>query len=442
MIKPKTGLFAALILCWMGTHSPSLLAEEELIYEGPAHTAPPAKNYTQEWQVLPGESLQSLATLFYPRSPRMQQRFVSSTIALNREKLANMSPRQPFEQGTTLRIPDLRALSFQAGGHTAESISSTPASGTPHKAAAPDSTGKTEYSAITKRHQSRKQELEALNKRLQSLEDSSKAMKQQLVPSALPSADEPVPKALKRVQAPEMPVPDSESPLQVALYLLAAVLMLGGVLAYRWHKTRVRKPVRTAAPAAPSPLETAVPAAFRSQPAKPAAAQFKPAPPAPVTREEATQTDSMSVDEIESVVEEAHVIVALGRTSNAIKLLSDYIERHPRTSVSPWLYLLDLYRATSNRAEFEATGKRMHATFNVMVPAWDNGNTPLSVPTSLEEFPHLMQKVTSIWGTKECRDFLNHLVEDNRGGERIGFSVSVMQEIVALISVLDTLIQK
>jgi hypothetical protein len=432
MIKPGTGLLAACMVCWLGIHAPGALAEEELIYEGPAQAAVP-ENDPQDWRVLPGESLQSLAALFYPKSPRMQQRFVSSTIALNREKLANVSPRQPFEQGTTLRIPNLRSLSFQSGSGAATETPPKPVPVAPKKTVAADGKGSPEYSTLTKRHQSRKQELEALNRRLKTLEESSRTMKQQLQPGTLPAMDQPAPKALKRVPAPRIAAPGSESPLQIAFYLLAVMLLLGGGLAYRWHRARIQKPGQPASTAASIP-ETVAPAAPGSQPAQ--------SQPKSAARQQAAQPDSMSVHEIESVVEEAHVIVALGRTSNAIKLLTDHIERYPRASVNPWFYLLDLYRATGNRADFEATGKRMHATFNVMIPAWDNGNAALAVPSSLEEFPHVIEKINGMWATRECRDYLNHLIEDNRDGERIGFSVPVMQEIILLISVLDALIQK
>lgn len=34
--------------------------------------------------------------------------------------------------------------------------------------------------------------------------------------------------------------------------------------------------------------------------------------------------------------------------------------------------------------------------------------------------PHL-SRIDELWGQKACRDLLNHLMNDTRGGERVGF---------------------
>jgi hypothetical protein len=59
------------------------------------------------------------------------------------------------------------------------------------------------------------------------------------------------------------------------------------------------------------------------------------------------------------------------------------------------------------------------------------------VPRSLEEFPHILAKLAEGWGSKDAQEFLNHLLQDNRGGERQGFSMEVLQEILLLSAILE-----
>lgn len=417
MRKPVFRLLAAWLVLWCGAHSFSILADEE-----PEQGI--AQSYAQEWRVLPGESLRSLAALFYPKDRRMQQRFVEATLSMNRDRLGSRSAEQPFEQETTIRIPELRALSFQKGAPEARVKPKAMPSGARSGAAATANTASGKgYDAVAKHNQARKKELETLNRRLQKLEEHSRALQQSL-PADTPPGGESKSKSLKRVPAPDRAAPG------VALATLLGTLLVAGYASYRWHRRRGREMLLKPAPVKPEIVKFPEPALAGRSAAAPVAAQ-------PGQSKPAAQTNHISVDEIESVVEEARVIVALGRTANAIKLLTDYLESYPRASVNPWLYLLDLYRATGNRNEFAETGRRMHQAFNVMVPAWEMDEIPVTAPLSLEEFPHVMQKIEAAWGRPECSEYLLHLLQDNRGGERTGFSMNVLQDILLLQAVLE-----
>jgi hypothetical protein len=162
-----------------------------------------------EWQILPGESLNSLAALFYPKDRRMQQRFVAATVALNRDRLQGMAPGKTFEESTTLQIPTLYALSRQAGkAHKRPAAVrktkavvpvDTPTQDSP-KAAAPASKEQTEaYQALEKRAEQRQKELEKLNQRLKSLEESTKAVQDSLKANSQP-IEEAQGRRLKRVE--------------------------------------------------------------------------------------------------------------------------------------------------------------------------------------------------------------------------------------------------
>jgi len=220
--------------------------------------------------------------------------------------------------------------------------------------------------------------------------------------------------------------------------LMTALLALIAVAGYfGYHRYRRHDAPRQKAHARPAPLPEQD---IVEPPASLPPSSFSPAPvveQAKPSKIILQQNDVISVDEIDSIVEEAKVIVALGRTGNAIKLLTEHIESHPRASVQPWLYLLDLYRSTANRNDFAELGTRMHQTFNVMIPAWDASQEIGAAPTSLEEFPHVMKKIVADWGKPEGRNYLNYLIQDNRDGERIGFSMEVLQQILLLQAVLE-----
>lgn len=229
--------------------------------------------YTQEWRVLPGESLNSLAKLFYPKSSAMQQRFVSQTLALNREQLPELKAGTAFEQETRITIPNLHDLSKQAAGrpmthkHRAgvkasapamtESPAPEPTTAAPEKTAAAGAGLAADYEAMAQRNEARQKELDKLNDRLKSLEQSSKTIKESLdkdnqamqgavadaqqssqaAPSATApaAADDAGGKKLKRVQAP--PPASVEAPDELGLPILLGVglaVLLVAFGAYRW----------------------------------------------------------------------------------------------------------------------------------------------------------------------------------------------------------------
>lgn len=143
------------------------------------------------------------------------------------------------------------------------------------------------------------------------------------------------------------------------------------------------------------------------------------------------------VDELDSVVEEAKFFVALGHAQRAIDLLVDHIDTNREISAESWIYLMDLYRNLDNKAEFDALAVRFKHGFNVVEPQWDSELVDLTVPVSLDEFPHIENKLVALWGTSKCVNFLTELISDNREGTRAGFSMEVFSEILLLIAIAE-----
>jgi hypothetical protein len=50
--------------------------------------------------------------------------------------------------------------------------------------------------------------------------------------------------------------------------------------------------------------------------------------------------------------------------------------------------------------------------------------------------PHICEQIVSRWGRDGCLDYLHQLLRDNRGGQRSGFTLPIVQEILLLIEIL------
>jgi hypothetical protein len=99
---------------------------------------------------------------------------------------------------------------------------------------------------------------------------------------------------------------------------------------------------------------------------------------------------------------------------------------------------MEIYRNANRKEDFVELANRFHQSLNVIAPQWETqSKLMLVVPRSLQEFPHILARLTESWGTLDAQDFLNHLLQDNRGGERQGFSMEVLEEILLLLAILE-----
>ena len=64
-----------------------------------------------DWPLQPGESIQDLSRLIYPKSQRMQQYFIADTIKLNVETQPELKATTVFEQQQQILIPSIKQLS-------------------------------------------------------------------------------------------------------------------------------------------------------------------------------------------------------------------------------------------------------------------------------------------------------------------------------------------
>jgi hypothetical protein len=427
-----------------------------------------------EWPMLPGETLRQLAQLIYPQDSAMQRRFINAAVRENPATFSNFGADRKFDQETLIWLPDLKQLAnlattsrsprhflhpalpamepSVAGAQpsplkisselehqstaavqpegAAGGIQLAPADNIRHLNATPayDAAAMAEIELLMARNQALKAEQEKLDARIAALEAGIRELREAIARDRRRSIRRIVPPSSRPAAAAAPPKPASDSLLSPSPFHIVtalAVILAGGAVIWLRRRSKPAGAVPNILKM-PPPTSAQMGADFSARAQQAADDKFRP------------DDSVIMVDEIDSVVEEAKIFVALGRSERAIAMLEEHISAHPRASVNPWLYLMDFYRSANRREDFTELAKRFHQTFNVMAPQWEaSAQSQMMVPHSLEEFPHISSRLTDGWGTLDAQDFLNHLLQDNRGGERQGFSLEVLQEILLLLSTLE-----
>lgn len=314
--------------------------------------------------------------------------------------------------------------------------------------------------------------LSELQSRLAAVQQSLAAMQAQAsgAVAAAPPAQTPAPSPevtppTAQAQAPAAGQAGKEPPAEGGwpawlLPLLLALLGIGGgvLLAYRNRGRRVEGGNEGASEEAPAwrmPLLTRGTAAAGAQFETPTVGSSMPLEQAswPTTKGGGIPSAMRSVkledvSEADSIMELAELLVSYGRLKSAAEALQEFINAKPKEALQPWVRLLDIYRRMGRREEFEQLATDLNRNFNVERVVWGEdshaivealteeparGNRPLT----LEGFPHIMERIVSSWGSRECLAFLQDLLHDNREGSREGFSLPVIQEIVLLAGMLE-----
>jgi pilus assembly protein FimV len=231
--------------------------------------------------------------------------------------------------------------------------------------------------------------------------------------------------------------------------VIAAIVGLASVIAGGLLWRRRREPVATGEwPLAglranrfeSSVMETPLPEAFTRTGDDAAPGSSPRAAPATPGQRAAGRPDAaraVAVSELSHVTEEARVYLAVNRADRAMEVLRRHIDEQPTTVPAAWLMLLDLYRSNRREQDFRQLAEDFHLHFNVQAPQWETfaGSAPDDL--GLEAFPHLVEQLSAIWGTEDCRSFLERLLYDNRQGRRAGFSLIAYDDILTLRQVLE-----
>lgn len=438
------------------------------------------------WPLLPNESIASLATLFYPNNAAMQTRFIARTLEVNNQAFTAGAKAQ---QVTLIVIPELKSLSSESGLaktslkqiHLPKNVRTPWKNPLQMSYALKDAAQfivspklVADYDNLVKRNEFLKVELQKLNDKLSELQAlmttlTAEAVRTLSVPNSQKSAPD-----IKVVQSNiasqssnaaqvATPITRSREPANIGiansfwLVALAFLLLFIFIIAFKLYgRNRAKHPDVTEQDL----FKSAVTGQFKAEPAfAPALTTVQVGALKPldfsltqssyVGNTSGQASGAMVVDwgetaqqeESEQILEQARIFVNIDRTAEAVELLKAQIKAMPMTSLHHWLYLLDIFRDQKQKDEFLAFAKELHEHFNVMMPQWDNAPLAMVVATSLEQFPHIVETLTSLWsktnGYLETKTYLHELLTDNREKERMGFTMQVFEEIVCLSEILE-----
>lgn len=433
----------------------------------------------QEWRASEGDTLESIAEALVPDNLAQQRRMLAALKRAN----PKLSGRPGLADGTPVAIPDVRqrvvaeretvpeqrprlrseesppppppppappkiakpVAAPTAGGVDRVVLGAPPAEIAPGQKAVPAKGSREELDErmlkVQATIQSLNTQIEALDKAL-ALTTEAMALQQRMQAAEAARGSLPAPIA----KPAEPPPAASGNWLEVLLSALAGGLVAVGLAHFlgRRHERRAEDQV---------PLAIAVPA-------RPAAPAPGPAPRVePVASPAGTTTGAAPVDlhldgfsrppgdlkavdvrynQDESAIALAEIMLSFGRLEGATETLARHVEESASDNPRPWLMLLDLYRRGGLRADYTKLTPALRNKFNLQVPAWQDLETPVSGLKSLEDYEHVITLLTATWGTQNCLNYLYRLVHDNREGQRIGFPLEVVEEIVLLMLILES----
>jgi pilus assembly protein FimV len=241
--------------------------------------------------------------------------------------------------------------------------------------------------------------------------------------SAAPASATPV--------APMLTIPDTTAPVAADIAPMEFTSELPS------PRANLTAPLQPPLPALP-PLTALQP--LPAVPSVPTSARSVPVPPLVLDDlqfDEIKLIATPAVEEISDVMQEAEFWMSLNDALRAIEVLEPYATSTQSNSPLPWLYLFDLYRQVALREKYDLLHEHFERTFNCKIMTWSELELQLpNAPTrSIEEVPHVMEKIVDLWGGDEAIGYLESLLMDDRAGNRIGFDLPVYREIMFLIAI-------
>lgn len=137
----------------------------------------------------------------------------------------------------------------------------------------------------------------------------------------------------------------------------------------------------------------------------------------------------------DDAIELVDIMASMGLVQGAAQALVEHIKEDPRKSLHYWLKLLDIYRGSGMKEDYEKSASELRHTFNVQAPGW--AAAPVSsLCQSVEDYPHIASRLQQTWGdAAACHAYLSELLFDHREGTREGFPQKVAEEILLLLAI-------
>jgi Tfp pilus assembly protein FimV len=434
----------------------------------------------QDWRASEGDTLESIAEALVPDNLAQQRRMLAALKRAN----PKLSGRPGLADGTLVTIPDVRqrlvaerdtlpeqrpprarsedvpppppppppppkiaqpVAAPKTGGADRVLLGAPPAEIAPGQKAMPPKGSREEFDErmlkVQATIQSLNAQIEALDKAL-ALTAEAMALQQKMQAAETATASLPAP-----VAKPAAPPPPAGGTWQEFLLSALAGGLIAAGLAHFLGRRHDRRAEREVPLAIASPARPAIPRPAPALSAEPAAA------PAGATTGAASVDlhldgfsrppgDLRAVDvkynQDDTAIALAEIMLSFGRLQGATETLARHIEDSASDNPRPWLMLLDLYRRGGLRGDYTKLLPVLRKKFNLQVPAWQDAEPPVLGLKSLEDYQHVITQLTTIWGTQDCLNYLYRLVHDNREGQRSGFPLEVVEEIVLLMLILES----
>lgn len=141
-------------------------------------------------------------------------------------------------------------------------------------------------------------------------------------------------------------------------------------------------------------------------------------------------------NELTARLEVAEVMASFGRYTSAATEIEELIASHPDVSLRAYTALLEIYRHGDMRVKFENLNAEIKRKFNLAPQDWNQSQQNDPQQLHLDSFPHIVERITSTWGTEDCLGYLRTLLTDTRDGARGGFDAATAEELALLEAML------
>jgi hypothetical protein len=139
---------------------------------------------------------------------------------------------------------------------------------------------------------------------------------------------------------------------------------------------------------------------------------------------------------MELVLADAGKLMRKRNGESAVALLENYLQRQPKQSVYPWLFLLQIHDILKQKSAFAETVERLHQTFGVNFITTEENRSSNPLPEISSAYPHILAELEKVWTSDEAQDYL-HFLPLNNPATQPGFSIEVLKEISVLQQLLE-----
>lgn len=142
-------------------------------------------------------------------------------------------------------------------------------------------------------------------------------------------------------------------------------------------------------------------------------------------------------DDSDTVIENAEVFIEHNRPALAIQLLQNHLVDFPKESPAIWLKLLNLLAQAGTKAEYDNVVVECNKYFNIHAADFENVNEPMH--SSIEDYPHIINRLEGIWGSAYAVEYLNDLIYNQQSQPREGFEQNTFEELFILKNIAEKL---